>query len=67
MRWIEAKRLATAAPENKMEPVQVEEPIPPHIVVWEGGISPEAYLSRWPEGPRADLARQVIGEPDDLA
>lgn len=27
---------------------------------WDKTVSPEAYLERWPDGPNADLAREII-------
>lgn len=27
---------------------------------WSGKFSPEDYLRRWPEGPKADLARKLV-------
>lgn len=29
---------------------------------WDMKISPEAYLERWPEGPKAEAAKKLVGE-----
>lgn len=34
--------------------------------VWDSTMSPREYLDRWPEGPKAALAREALGiEPED--
>ncbi len=37
------------------------------VLVWPGRTSPEAYLKRYPTGPKAELARAVIAARDDGA
>lgn len=53
MRYLEAKALEAEGIENKNAG-------PPDATKWEAEISPEAYLGRWPDGPKADLARRII-------
>lgn len=54
MKFLKAKRLAeqkamSGPAENKEQPAE-----------WLLETSPEAYLERWPKGPRAELARAII-------
>ncbi len=37
------------------------------VLEWPGRTSPEAYLKRYPNGPKSDLARAVIAARDDGA
>lgn len=37
------------------------------VLEWPGRTSPEAYLKRYPTGPKADLAKAVIAAQDDGA
>jgi hypothetical protein len=57
MRYLEAKRLA-AQMENKRLPGPPENKT--DAEEWDANMSPEAYIARWPNGPKAELARKVL-------
>jgi hypothetical protein len=68
-------RKMAPAPENKMlpaaedktaeEPADDDEPAEDVPSDWPLDMEPEAYVERYPDGPNADLARQILAARDE--
>lgn len=52
---------ATPPPENKMVSKEEDKEPDEEVEEWTLATSPEAYLERYPDGPKAELARRIIG------
>ena len=57
-----AEKATELSPHKLMHPEPKEEPEVPEAEAWTmSNYTPEKYLARWPKGPKADLARSVLG------